>query len=69
MGDGMDLGLTGRVAIVAAASKGLGCAVAEEFAREGARFAICARTASTPEETAAHIQRAHGHEASTEHSM
>ena len=40
----MDLGLGGRVAIVAAASKGLGRAVAEELAREGAEVAICART-------------------------
>src|ERR1700689_4578943 len=36
----MDLGLTGRVAIVAAASKGLGRAVAEELGREGAEIAI-----------------------------
>jgi 3-oxoacyl-[acyl-carrier protein] reductase len=56
----MDLGLTGRVAVVAAASKGLGRAVAEELAREGAHVAICARTASTLEETAAHIQKTTG---------
>ena len=41
----MDLGLKGRVAIVAAASKGLGLAVATELAREGAEVAICARSA------------------------
>ena len=41
----MDLGLRGRVAIVAAASKGLGRAVAEELAREGAQLAICSRDA------------------------
>ncbi len=58
----MDLGLTGRVAIIAAASKGLGRAVAEELAREGAHVAICARTAITLEETAAQIQRVTGHE-------
>jgi 3-oxoacyl-[acyl-carrier protein] reductase len=58
----MDLGLTGRVAIVAAASKGLGRAVAEEFAREGAHVAICARTAATLEATAAHIQKITGRE-------
>jgi 3-oxoacyl-[acyl-carrier protein] reductase len=39
----MDLGLTGKVALVAAASRGLGRAVAEELAREGARIVICAR--------------------------
>ncbi len=40
----MDLGLKDRVAIVAAASKGLGKAVAAGLAREGARVSICART-------------------------
>ena len=39
----MDLGLRGKVALVAAASKGLGRAVAEELATEGARVIICAR--------------------------
>lgn len=52
----MDRGLRGRVAIVAAASKGLGRAVAEELAHAGARVAICARTTATLRETAAQIQ-------------
>jgi len=39
----MDLGLKGKAALVAAASRGLGKAVAWELAREGARVAICAR--------------------------
>lgn len=39
----MQLGLEGRVALVAAASKGLGRAVAAELAAEGARLVICAR--------------------------
>jgi 3-oxoacyl-[acyl-carrier protein] reductase len=56
----VDLGLTGRVAIVAAASKGLGRAVAEELARGGARVAICARTESTLAETAAYIEKTTG---------
>jgi 3-oxoacyl-[acyl-carrier protein] reductase len=56
----MDLGLRGRVAVVAAASKGLGCAVAEELAREGASVAICARSASGLEHAAAHIHESTG---------
>lgn len=39
----MDLGLDGRPALVAAASKGLGRACAMALAAEGARVAICAR--------------------------
>lgn len=40
----MDLGLTGKVALVAASSRGLGKASALALAREGARVTICART-------------------------
>jgi 3-oxoacyl-[acyl-carrier protein] reductase len=40
----MDMGLRGRVAMVAAASKGLGRAVAESLAREGCRLSICSRS-------------------------
>lgn len=58
----MDLGLSGRVAIVAAASKGLGRAVAEELAGEGAYIAICARTPATLTETAAQIEKSTGRE-------
>ena len=40
----MDLGLSGRSVIVTGASRGIGLAIAEGFAREGARLTICART-------------------------
>jgi 3-oxoacyl-[acyl-carrier protein] reductase len=42
----MDLGLRGKVALVAAASRGLGRAIAFELANEGARLMLCARGAS-----------------------
>src|SRR2546425_12512269 len=58
----MDLGLKGRVAIVAASSEGLGRAVAMGLAREGARLALCARTRSTLETTAEEIRQATGAE-------
>ena len=51
----MELGLQGRVAIVAAASKGLGRAVALGLAAEGAKLAICARGAPALEQTASEI--------------
>lgn len=39
----MDLGLQGKVALVAAATSGLGLAIAEEMMGEGAHVAICGR--------------------------
>jgi 3-oxoacyl-[acyl-carrier protein] reductase len=39
----MDLGIAGRVALVTAASKGLGLATARALAEEGAKVVICAR--------------------------
>ena len=56
----MDLGLTGKIALVAAASRGLGRAVAEELAREGAHLLICARGADALRETAESIRAATG---------
>jgi 3-oxoacyl-[acyl-carrier protein] reductase len=51
----MNLGLTGKVAAVAAASKGLGKASALELAREGCAVAICARDEAALQATAAQI--------------
>jgi 3-oxoacyl-[acyl-carrier protein] reductase len=56
----MNLGLTGKVALVAAASKGLGRAVAEELAAEGAHLVLCARTDETLQQTCAAIREATG---------
>ena len=56
----MDLGLRDRVAIVAAASKGLGRAVAEELAAEGAAVVIGARTRAPLEAAMAEIVRRGG---------
>ncbi len=53
----MDLELKGRVAVVTAASQGIGRAVAEVLAREGARVAICARDEKRLNQTAAEIEQ------------
>lgn len=54
----MDLGIRGRKAIVCAASKGLGRAVAFSLAREGVDLTLIARTRETLEQTAAEIRAA-----------
>ena len=51
----MDLGLRSRVALVAAASRGLGRAIAEEMAAAGASVVICARDAAALERARAEI--------------
>ncbi|HET9370020.1 MAG TPA: SDR family oxidoreductase [Vicinamibacterales bacterium] len=60
----MDLGISGRVAIVAAGSKGLGRAVAQELAANGAAVTICARGPEAIDATCEEIRaaggRAHG---------
>ena len=52
----MDLGIAGKTAIVAAASKGIGKAVALALAGEGANLAICARSASDLLKTTSEIE-------------
>ncbi len=51
----MDLGLRGKVALVAAASRGLGRAIAEELASEGVSLVLCARGAERLEQARAEI--------------
>jgi len=58
----VDLGLTGKVALVGGSSKGLGRASALALAREGARVAICARTAADLAAAAAEIRSETGAE-------
>jgi 3-oxoacyl-[acyl-carrier protein] reductase len=57
----VDLGLSGKVALVTGASKGLGFGIADELAREGASVAICAR-GKDDLEAAAEALRVHGGE-------
>jgi 3-oxoacyl-[acyl-carrier protein] reductase len=56
----MDLGLSGRVGIVTAASSGLGKATAMELAAEGARVAINARSEELLQSAATEIRSATG---------
>ena len=56
----MDLGIKDRVALVAAASRGLGRATAMSLAAEGARVAIAARGQSALDDAAKAIRRATG---------
>ena len=54
----MELGLTGRRAIVTGGSKGLGRAIAAELLTEGAAVAICSRHADELAQTAAELRTA-----------
>jgi 3-oxoacyl-[acyl-carrier protein] reductase len=56
----MDLGLHDKIALVTAASRGLGRAVALRLAHEGAHVAICARGEERLTRTAAEIEAATG---------
>jgi len=58
----LDLGLEGKVALVTAASKGLGRAIATELAREGARVVISSRDEEALSETANEIREETGAE-------
>jgi 3-oxoacyl-[acyl-carrier protein] reductase len=58
----MDMGLKGKVAIVAASSQGIGRATAAAFAAEGCRVAMCARNAAALTAAAEKIERQYGAE-------
>ena len=54
----MDLQLTGRVAVIGGASKGLGRACADSLAQEGAQLALCSRNPQELQTAAAEIRAA-----------
>jgi 3-oxoacyl-[acyl-carrier protein] reductase len=56
----LELGLTGKVAIITGGSDGLGRASAERLAAEGVKVAIAARRAEHLEQAAAEIRAATG---------
>jgi 3-oxoacyl-[acyl-carrier protein] reductase len=58
----MDLGISGKTALVAASTGGLGLAVAKALAAEGAKVAITGRRRERAEEIAAELQK-EGHSA------
>src|SRR2546429_2485342 len=61
----MDLGLRGKVAVVAAASQGMGLATARALAQEGCKVAICDGNQAALEKAAAAIRKDTGAEVLT----
>ena len=51
----MDLGISGKIALVTAASRGLGRGCAEQLAAENCRVAICSRDGATAKQAAEEI--------------
>ena len=56
----MDLNLSGKIALLTAASRGLGKAIATELSREGAEVIICSRDEEKITSAAREIERATG---------
>ena len=56
----MDLELSGKVAVVTGASRGVGKAIARELAKEGVDVALCARTREALEEAASELEQETG---------
>jgi 3-oxoacyl-[acyl-carrier protein] reductase len=56
----MKLGITGKVAIVTAASGGLGSAIAHGLAAEGVRVVVFSRSQAALEALASDIEKEHG---------
>lgn len=56
----MDLGLTGKTALILGGSQGLGLAIAQRLAAEGANLVLVSRRLETLQEVAAEISAKHG---------